>query len=85
MEGNTKKSSTNQWFFSRKIVTTRAWPPPSSGSSHAVPRASGGVPAAVRARCGYWGLFRRPFHPEPIRGNGNASEPTRHHLQLLSR
>ena len=30
------------------------------------------------------GLFRRPFHPEPIRGNGNASEPSRYHLQLLS-
>ena len=30
------------------------------------------------------GLFRSPFHPEPIRGNGNASEPTRYHLQLLS-
>ena len=31
------------------------------------------------------GLFGRPFHPEPNRGNGNASEPTRYHLQLLSR
>ena len=30
------------------------------------------------------GLFHRPFHPEPIRGNGNASEPSRYHLQLLS-
>ena len=30
------------------------------------------------------GLFRGPFHPEPIRGNGNTSEPSRYHLQLLS-
>ena len=30
------------------------------------------------------GLFRRPFHPEPIKENGNASEPTRFHLQLFS-
>ena len=41
----------------------------------------GGVSDAVRARCArgacavrVLGLFRRPFHPEPIRGNGNASE-----------
>ena len=30
------------------------------------------------------GLFRRPFHPEPVTVNGNASEPSRYHLQLLS-
>ena len=51
----------------------------------------GGVSDAVRAWCArgactvrVLGLFRRPFHPEPIRGNGNASVPTRYHLQLLS-
>ena len=40
----------------------------------------------ARGACAVWvlGLFRRPFHPEPIRGNGNASEPSRYHLQLLS-
>ena len=43
--------------------------------------ATGGVSRTVRVL----GLFRRPFHPEPIRGNGNASEPTRYHLQLVSR
>ena len=39
-----------------------------------------GVSYAVRARCArgacavrVLGLFRRPFHPEPISGNGNAS------------
>ena len=54
-------------------------------------RVSGGVSDAVRARCArgacavrVLGSFRRPFHPEPIGGNGNASEPSRYHLQLLS-
>ena len=53
--------------------------------------ALGGVSDAVRAQCArgacavrVLGLFRRPFHSEPIRGNGNTSEPTRYHLQLLS-
>ena len=44
----------------------------------------------LRCACGVcvlWilGLFRRPVHPEAIRGNGNVSEPTKYHLQLLSR
>ena len=60
-------------------IVWRVCPVPHVGFE--VPDVHGGVSDAVRVL----GLFRRPFHPEPIRGNGNASEPTKYHLQLLSR